>query len=66
MVAAVTAIRDWIFNNMPKQQVGGTGPFYLAVNVLAADGSMTDRVFTPAMTAALRTLITTNFKNSVV
>jgi hypothetical protein len=61
---SVTAIRDWIFNNMPKVVQGGTS--YLAVVILAQDGSMTDRIFTPAMTAGLRTLITGSFKNSVM
>lgn len=57
MRAAVTAIRDWIFANMPKQAQGGTD--YLLVQELNADGTLADRTFTPAQTASLRTLIDT-------
>ncbi len=53
--ASVVAIRDWIFNNLPKVSSGGSS--YIAVQILAQDGSLTDRMFTPAMTAPLRTLI---------
>lgn len=55
MRASVVAIREWIFISLPRVNQNGTQ--YLAVQVLALDGSMADRSFTPAQTAGLRDLI---------
>lgn len=50
---AAAAVITWIFDNFPTSSPGG----FLEKETLAANGVITQRTFTPANTAPLRTLM---------
>ncbi len=51
---AVAAV-NWVFNNFPKDT---TSPNYILKDILAPDGSISVRQFTPAQTTGLQTALT--------
>lgn len=55
MLAASDAVRDWVIANFPKDDVA---PNYLLRETIDATGHTTERTFTAAQTAQLRTLLT--------
>jgi len=52
MIAEVTACRDWIVSALPKD-----GDGYLLLETMDAQGSRTERTFSTAATAGLRTAL---------
>jgi hypothetical protein len=51
MISAATSIRDWIYNNMPKDASTGA----ILDQAVDADGNLVDLVFTSAQLADFRT-----------
>ena len=51
--AAVAAV-DWVFDNFPKDN---QAPNYILKDILATDGSISVRQFTPAQTVGLQTAL---------
>lgn len=59
-VSALEDVRDWIVGALPREPVNPadpTGPRHLLLQTVAADGSRTDRTFSVAQTAGLRTVL---------
>lgn len=55
MIAAINAVRDWVFANIPKE--AGTG--YLLIETINTELTTTDREFSSVSLGGLRTVLDT-------
>lgn len=55
MMNAITNTINWIVSALPKAPADGQGNEYLLLKTIDATGVRSDRLFTPAQTAGLRT-----------